>query len=72
MAWIRVRKSDLTGELIPEGEGVRIQLDFDDGRKPRRRADARLSEVVELVEKSEAVRSRTARRGSEAPQSGTV
>jgi hypothetical protein len=43
------RFSDLSGELIPEGRGVRIRIEFLDGQTIARAADLTEEEAAELL-----------------------
>jgi hypothetical protein len=49
MALATVRKSDKSGELIPEGTGARVRVMFYDESRPDRRADLTDAEVEEIL-----------------------
>jgi hypothetical protein len=49
MALETVRKSDASGELIPEGTGARIRVIFNDPERHDLRADLTDDEVAELL-----------------------
>lgn len=63
MALVTARKSDASGELIPEGTGARIRIIFYDDSKADRRADLTDAEVDEILHFAEEVKQRPERRG---------
>lgn len=48
MATETIRRSDLSGNLIPEGTGARVRIMFFDKRKPDRRLDVTDDEAAQL------------------------
>lgn len=63
MTVVQVRKSDKSGEEIPEGAGARVRIQFYDEDKTDRRADLTDAEVEELFPYTTPVEERPARRG---------
>lgn len=63
MAVVQVRKSDKSGDEIPDGTGARVRITFYDSRKTDRRADLTDAEVEELFPYTSEVEERPARRG---------
>ena len=61
MALKMTRYSDKSGQLIPEGNGVRIRIEFLDGRATARSADLTIDEAEELLAFSHEVTERPAR-----------
>ena len=49
MALMQVRKSDKSGEEIPENTGARIRIEYYDGKTVARRADLTDAEAAKLV-----------------------
>lgn len=49
MALKMARYSDMSGELIPEGQGVRIRIEYLDGKTIARAADLTRDELDELL-----------------------
>ena len=63
MALATVRKSDKSGDLIPEGTGARVRVMFYDDARPDRRADLTDAEVEKLLPWAQEVKTRPERRG---------
>ena len=63
-----VIRSDLSGEVIPEGEAVTITIRFEDRERSRVELDGSEREVQELIAKGREVRRRP-RRGRKASTS---
>ena len=61
MALKMTRYSDLSGELIPEGEGVRIRIEYLDGDRVARAADLTAGEAEQLLPFAHDVQERPAR-----------
>jgi hypothetical protein len=62
MAVVQIRRSDKSGEEIPEGTGARVRVMFADDRDDLR-ADLTDEEVRELLPFAQEVRTRPTRRG---------
>jgi hypothetical protein len=62
MAIVQVRKSDLSGEEIPRGQGVRVRIIYDDTRLDRR-ADLTVEEAEALLPFAQEVEPRPSRKG---------
>ena len=62
MALATVRKSDYSGEEIPEGTGARVRIIFYDESRADRRADLTDAEVESLLAFAEQVKTRPERR----------
>ena len=62
MALTTVRKSDKSGDEIPEGTGARVRVMFYDDR-PDRRADLTDEEVEKYLAFTQEVKTRPERRG---------
>lgn len=62
MALVTARKSDVSGELIPEGTGARMRVIFYDESRPDRRADLTDAEVEEVLHFAQEVKQRPERR----------
>lgn len=62
MALVALRKSDKSGELIPEGTGARVRIMFYDESRPDRRADLTDAEVEAVLGFAEEVVTRPERR----------
>jgi hypothetical protein len=63
MAVVQVRKSDLSGEEIPEGHAVRVRLVYEDADIDDKRADLSIEEAERLLPFAETVETRPQRRG---------
>ena len=63
MAIVQVKKSDVSGEEIPEGTGARIRVMFNDPDKLDLRADLTDAEVAQLLPFAQEVEPRPSRRG---------
>lgn len=57
-----VRKSDVSGDVIPNGTGARIRVMFADGGKEDMRADLTDDEVAQLLPWAKPVQPRPDRR----------
>ena len=68
MALKMTRYSDVSQKLIPEGEGVRIRIEFLDGRTIARAADMTKDELEELLPFAKDVQERPARQTRENPR----
>ncbi len=62
MALATVRKSDKSGDVIPDGTGARVRIMFYDERRPDRRADLTDAEVDKILSFAEEVKTRPERR----------
>lgn len=62
MALKMTRISDLSGEVIPEGEGVRIRIEFLDGMTQARAADLSRKELEKLMPFAKTVAERPGRK----------
>jgi len=62
MALVQVKKSDKSGKEIPEGQGVRVRLMYDDADRVDRRADLTIKEAEELLPFAQEVETRPERR----------
>lgn len=58
--------SDQSEAVIPEGQGARVTIKYDDGRRPNREADVTLQEADEIASR---VNARTVARRGRKPQS---
>ena len=65
MAVVQVRKSDISGEVIPDGSGARVRVIFADDRTDLR-ADLTEEEVAQLLPFAIEVHERPTRRTSAA------
>lgn len=63
MAVETVRRSDVSGKVIPEGTGARIRVIFNDPHRVDLRADITDEEVSELLPWAREVVTRPTRRG---------
>lgn len=68
MALKMTRYSDLSGEPIPEGQGVRIRIEFLDGKTVARAADMTLEELDKVLPFAHNVQERPARQTRENPR----
>lgn len=66
MALVTARKSDASGELIPDGTGARIRVIFYDDSKADRRADLTDAEVEKILTFAQEVKTRPERRARRA------
>jgi hypothetical protein len=62
MALATVRKSDKSGELIPEGTGARVRIMFYDESRADRRADLTDEEIEKILGFAQEVVTRPERR----------
>lgn len=62
MALVTVRKSDYSGQEIPEGEGARVRIEYDNHERTTRRADLTAAEVEKLLPFAQEVQIRPAAR----------
>ena len=63
MALATVRKSDKSGDVIPEGTGARVRIMFYDDSRADRRADLTDAEIEKILGFAEEVKIRPERRG---------
>jgi len=63
MAVVQMRRSDVSGEVIPDGTGARVRVMFADPERVDRRADLTDAEVEELLPFMSEVEPRPQRRG---------
>ena len=59
-----VIRSDLSGELVPEGQAVLVTFEFADGRRNRIELDAAEHEVGEMLGRGREIKRRGRRPGS--------
>jgi hypothetical protein len=59
-----VIRSDLSGQLVPEGEAVTITIEFADRRRNRVEVDASEHEVADLLSKGRELKRRGRKPGS--------
>ena len=59
-----VIRSDLSGQLVPEGEAVTITIEFADRRRNRVEIDASEHEVADLLQKGRELKRRGRKPGS--------
>lgn len=62
MAFVQIRKSDLSGEEIPQGTGARIRIIFNAEGKDDLRADLTDAEVAKILPFATPVATRPERR----------
>jgi len=59
-----VIRSDLSGELVPEGSAATVTIEFADGRRNKVELDAAESEIADLIGKGREVKRRGRRPGT--------
>ena len=59
-----VIRSDLSGEIIPQEESVKMTLEFTDGRRNKIELDLSASEAAQFVSKGREIKRRGRPRGS--------
>ena len=59
-----VIRSDLTGELVPEGQAVLVSFEFSDGRRNRIELDAAEHELADMLSRGREIKRRGRRPGS--------
>ena len=59
-----VIRSDLTGELVPEGQAVLVSFEFSDGRRNRIELDAAEHELADMLSRGRDIKRRGRRPGS--------